>query len=54
MALRAVSAIFFQDESVFGDAVWRADALARHANAVGVVSTAQSTRRPGLKLLHHP
>jgi len=26
MALRAVSAIFFQDESVFGDAVWRADA----------------------------
>ena len=38
MALRAVSADF--DEVIdFGDAVWRADALARHTSPAGVVAT---------------
>ena len=38
MGLCAVSAVF-EDEYDFGDAVWHADALARHASAAGVVST---------------
>jgi protein ImuA len=38
MALRALSAVF-EDVSDFGSAVWRADALARHASPSGVVAT---------------
>ncbi len=38
MALCAVSTIF-EEVSDFGDAVWRADALARHASPAGVVVT---------------
>lgn len=38
MALRAVSA-FFDEVDGFGDAVWRADALARQTSAAGVVAT---------------
>lgn len=38
MALRALSAVF-GGVSDFGDAVWRADALARHASPAGVVAT---------------
>jgi protein ImuA len=38
MALRALSVVF-EGEHDFGDAVWRADALARHASPAGVVAT---------------
>lgn len=38
MALHALSAVF-EGEHDFGDAVWRADALARHASTAGVVAT---------------
>jgi len=38
MALRALSAVF-GGVSDLGDAVWRADALARHASPAGVVAT---------------
>ena len=38
MALRALSAVF-GDVSDFGDAIWRADALARHASPAGVVAS---------------
>lgn len=38
MALRSLSTVF-GDVSDFGDAVWRADALARHASPAGVVAT---------------
>ena len=38
MALRAVS-VDFDQVNGFGDAVWRADAVARHASPVGVVAS---------------
>lgn len=38
MALRAVSEVF-DEVNDFGDAVWRADALARHTSPAGVVAT---------------